>query len=579
MKNCYTVFMILTFVALFSAGCAGRGNTEAMSEKEYEAPVQEKSMSEASDNTAPVEESPADKDAAIPVPEIEEGALEKSGISKEAVDLISDIISSDVEHGFTGAQLAVMKDGLLVYDDAWGSVNTYLPDGSKNPDKTPVTTDTLFDLASVTKMFSVNYALQKLVTDGKIDLDDRIIEYLGEAFAEDVISLRYNGGTSASNDIQKQWKSSLTIRDLLWHQGGFPPDPKYFNPCVDFSSQEYDPDSTNPLFAGNDGTAVTRIDTIDMIYKTPLMYEPGTKSLYSDVDFMILGLVVEKVTGMDLDTYLKEIFCKPLGLTHITFNPLEHGFRPQDIAATELNGNTRDGVIYFPGIRTYTLQGEVHDEKAWYSMGGVSGHAGLFANAAELARLAELMLTGSHEGAVFFSQDVIDTFTAPKDSDHTTWGLGWRRAGNGKRPSYFGSLSSPDTFGHQGWTGTLVMIDPERELVVVYLTNKINSPVSDRANDPNRFDGSYYTASTLGFVPDILCIGTDNEDVTAKLLSYFKDIAKNSVDLIPAKAPANHPAVKNAESKISLLQKLADLSGDDDCRSLAEALTASLADR
>ena len=113
--------------------------------------------------------------------------------------------------------------------------------------------------------------------------------------------------------------------------------------------------------------------TTRAIFKTPLIYEPGSNTVYSDVDYMVLGLVIEKVTGTDLDTYLKENFCYPLGLRHITYKPLENGFEQKDCAATELYGNTREGYVDFEGIRDYTLQGEVHDEKAWYSMAGISG--------------------------------------------------------------------------------------------------------------------------------------------------------------------------------------------------------------
>lgn len=100
-----------------------------------------------------------------------------------------------------------------------------------------------------------------------------------------------------------------------------------------------------------------------MIKRTPLEYQPGSKHIYSDVDYMLLGFIVESVTGQPLDRYVEESIYRPLGLTHTVFNPLLKGFKPQQIAATELNGNTRDGVIHFPNIRTSTLWGQVHDEK------------------------------------------------------------------------------------------------------------------------------------------------------------------------------------------------------------------------
>ena len=273
---------------------------------------------------------------------------------------------------------------------------------------------------------------------------------------------------------------------------------------------------------------------------------------------MILGLIIEKVTGQDLDTWLKETFFKPMGLTHITYNPLKAGFRPEDCAATELNGNTRDGARAFEGCRTYTLQGEVHDEKAWYCMTGVSGHAGLFACASDLAKLGSVMLSGGYGNKRFFSKNVIRQFTAPQKEDTANWGLGWWRQGDGQRSCYFGTQASQDTIGHQGWTGTLIMIDPERRLVIAYLTNKINTPVTDKELDADQFDGNWYTAGTLGFVPQILSMGMDTEqDISSQLVDLSADMAVKSLKLVPKRVSpvSDHPAARNVKSKIELYER------------------------
>ena len=129
----------------------------------------------------------------------------------------------------------------------------------------------------------------------------------------------------------KKWKKELTIRDLLRHQGGFPPDPKYSAPFLyDDEVPEGESYPENPLFAGNTPGKETTKATVDMICRTPLWYEPGTKTVYSDLDYMILGLVVEKTTGEKLDTWLKKTFWDPMGLTHITYNPLRNGFAKDD---------------------------------------------------------------------------------------------------------------------------------------------------------------------------------------------------------------------------------------------------------
>ena len=502
----------------------------------------------------------------IPYPEVIEGTPEEEGIHPEALSFISDLIETDIENGFTSAQLSVIRNGRLIYENAWGKTNSYLPDGTPNTDSPMVTTDTLYDLASVTKMFSVDYALQKLLTDGEVSLDAKITEFLGERFATDTIQVMVDSKGEAKDpetltdlDTIKSWKAELTIRDLLMHQGGFPADPKYCAPYLykeDLEDGEYYPE--NPLFAGNGADDKARQATIDMICKTPLDYEPGTQTVYSDVDYMILGLVVESITGKDLDTYLKETFYDPLELDHITYNPLDHGFTPDDCAATELNGNTRDGLLDFDGFRTDTIQGQVHDEKAWYSMAGVSGHAGLFSNATDLAKLATVMLSGGYGEHKFFSRNVIDIFTSPKSVDAANWGLGWWRQGDNQRVWYFGTQAGSGTFGHQGWTGTLVMIDPDRQLVIVYLTNKINSPVTDNQVDANKFNGNWYTASTLGFVAQILSIGMDSDaDISSQLQDLKQDMIVEAAKLVPegVSMDSDHPAVRNVQSKEQLANK------------------------
>ncbi len=508
----------------------------------------------------------------VPYPEVLPGTAEEEGFSAQALEMVSDLIETDVSHGFTSAQLAVIRNGRLVYENAWGKTNSYLQDGSPDTESPEVTTETLYDLASLTKMFSVNYALQKLVTDGKISLDAKITDFLGKEFVKETLYVPNEKGQYPEADLKqiKKWKKELTIRDLLRHQGGFPPDPKYSAPFLyDDEVPEGESYPENPLFAGNKPGKETTKATVDMICRTPLWYEPGTKTVYSDLDYMILGLVVEKTTGEKLDTWLKKTFWDPMGLTHITYNPLRNGFSKDDCAATELNGNTRDHLLDFPGYRTYILQGEVHDEKAFYSMDGVSGHAGLFASASDVAKLASVMLSGGYGGNRYFSQNVIDLFTAPKMENAANWGLGWWRQGDGQRIWYFGSQAGSNTIGHQGWTGTLVMIDLQRNLVIAYLTNKINTRVTDLKENPNDFDGGWYTASTLGFVPQILSMGMDSDtDISGQLLDLSVDMALDSLKLIPedlnkkARLAGTHPTVRNAQSKFELFTHMAEKSKD-----------------
>lgn len=488
----------------------------------------------------------------IPYPEVLPGNGESGGIHPQALKLVEDLIESDAAWGFPGAQLAVVRNGREIYQNAWGKTNAYEPDGTPKTDSPAATPATLYDLASVTKMFTVNYAVQKLVTDGLLDINIPVVEILGDSFAADTMDFAYEEADPAPNQEQQiAWKRKITPRALLAHQAGFPADPQYFKPDYDQSKQSLGSPGANLLYATN------REDTLKAIFRTPLMYEPGTQTKYSDVDYMVLGFIVERIIGERLDVYMKNTFYEPLGLTRTTYLPLENGFTADDCAATELNGNTRDRHVSFPGIREQTLQGEVHDEKAWYCMEGVSGHAGLFSCAADLTRLGSVQLTGGYGPHRFFSRNVLDLFTAPKSSDFGQWGLGWWREGDDQRPWYFGTQASPGTVGHQGWTGTLVMIDPSRQLVIAYLTNMINSPLTS-ADNLNRFDGHAFTASTLGFVPQILSIGIDEEgDISDQLMDLLEDMAAGSLKLIPEGADRNHPNVKNALSKLAVLRNWA----------------------
>ncbi|MBR0093409.1 MAG: DUF1343 domain-containing protein [Lachnospiraceae bacterium] len=458
--------------------------------------------------TPPVISEDAVREAASSSGGTEEEAPVESGIPEERLARFERMVERDVAQGFPGAQLAIMKDGVLVYEKAWGTTCIDHPLVNGEVARVPVTTDTLFDLASVTKMFGVNYALQKLVTDGVISFDDTVASFLGESFLDHTEERR-----ETDAETMRRWKEEITLRDLMHHSAGCPADPRSFRFYLDTILQSAD-----------------REEILQALYRVPLVYAPGTDAVYSDMDYMLLGLVVEQVTGKDLDTYLKETFCTPLGLSHITYNPPEHGFSKEQIAATALTGNTLDGRVTMQGLRTHTLQGEVHDENAYHALGGVSGHAGLFGNARDIAKLASLMLDGTYEGQRFFSEEVLRTVTAKGYEPEANWGLGWW---------YF--ADAPAAFGHTGFTGTVVRIDPEEKLVIVYLTNRINSPVVQDSESDYLFTGSRYTSAALGTVLNILVTGTMPADVLsadAHFSEYLPLLEGKRVALY-----ANHTAV------------------------------------
>ena len=422
------------------------------------------------------------------------GTPEEVGLNTNTLKLIDDMMEVQMDYGFSGAQLAVIKDGKLVVDKAWGVTNGYiapqidadgniLSDAVVDKTSAPITTDTLFDLASNTKMFATNFAVQKLVSDGLLDINKKVCDYIPEF-------------RDREGDDQIKGKTELTVSMLLSHCAGFPADPGYHNSEAAMIKQYPD------LFCQD------RNEILSKIIDTPLKYEPGTEREYSDVDYMILGFIVERITGKRLDEYVKEEFYDKMGLTHMTFNPLENGFTKEDCAATELNGNTRQGRFIYDNVRRETVWGQVHDEKAYYCMDGVSGHAGLFGNARELAMLGYVMLNGGGWGEEkFFDQSTIDMFTFPVDPETLDWGLGWwLKDGNDNpgRTNYFGMESSIGTFGHTGWTGTITLIDPDKDLIIVYLASCKNSPVINRMKNGNDFVGNNVSMGSLGLTPGLI---------------------------------------------------------------------------
>lgn len=495
----------------------------------------------------------------IPYPGIISGTPDEVGIDDNAFKLIDRIISADIENGFSSAQLAVVKDGRLVYENAWGNVRTYDEKG-EHVEGEPVTTDTLYDLASNTKMYTVNYALQYLLTKGEIDLGSRIVDIMGSSFADDTIKIDYEGYDAVSLDTNKKWKEELTIRDLLRHQGGFPPGPHYYNDRYEHATQDFDSDKGNVIYVGTAGDVKTREETWTALCRTPLMYEPGSETIYSDVDYMILCYCIEEITGKGLDEYLSEVFFGPMGLEHITYDPLDNGFGRDDCAATELMGNTRDGRLHYSGIREDTIQGEAHDPNAYYCMAGISGHAGLFSSASDLAKLASLMLTGGYGDKTYFSQDVIDLFTAPKGEAYPNFGLGWWREAGHRRDWYFGSITDSSAFGHQGFTGTLTLIDPDNNLVVVLLTNKIHTPMMENDETLGKWNGNFYTTASLGFAPQIIKMGmAENieESMWSALVSDMAADAKRQLDK-EGITDADHPRMKAYKALLSVKETYED---------------------
>ncbi len=363
-------------------------------------------------------------------------------LSQPAIESIDSLLNSQVMLDHTGgAVVHVAQDGTVLYTKAYGYAEKFISVNGcmvrrNTPD--PMTTNDMFDLASLTKVFATTFGIMMLVDQGKIHLDDPVHLYLK----------RFVGGG----------KSKITIRELLNHTSGL--------------------NEWQPLYYH----AHTPEETYHYICKLPLEYKVGEARHYSDLGFMMLGYLIQHVTGEPLDVFLSKELYGPLGLKHTVFNPLEHGFSPSEIAATS-QGNpfeyhmvadpnfvykTHENVKDFTGWRHYTLRGEVNDGNSYYANGGVAGHAGLFSNASDLQVLIDLMLNdGSYNGKTFIRPNVVKEFTT---MDKFGNGLGWDMD-----PKVIQAQGVPSgTYGHTGFTGTSVVIIPKYKLSILLLTNRQN---------------------------------------------------------------------------------------------------------
>lgn len=397
----------------------------------------------------------------IPYPEI-------TPVTAHPYDFTSldQLINTEIENGYPGAVLLVVKDGQIIKHSAYGSKRRYDDQGQELAAPLPMDKGTLFDLASNTKMFATTFALKRLLSEGRINLNDAVSKHIPE----------YTG----------DGRDAVTIRNLLSHTAGYAPEVRFFDQNAEYGKT---------LFS----QSKSKTEAL-LLNQVPLEISRGLKPVYSDTGFMLLGLLIERVTGQALDQYVETQIYKPLGLGSTLFNPLNKGFVPEQFAATEIQGNSRGGRVEFENIRTHVLQGEVHDEKAFYAMQGVAGHAGLFSNALDMAVLSQVVLNrGGYGDYQVFSASVFDQFAKASDLD-ITLGAGWRRAGNGERRWHFGPYASPQAIGHTGWTGTVTVIDPEYDLAIVLLTNRRHTPVVDLAGDTYGFSGDKYELARYGSI-------------------------------------------------------------------------------
>lgn len=367
------------------------------------------------------------------------------GVSRRARETVRAQLRAGLDRGvFPGAVAAVARAHHWLAVEAAGYAQV-------TPYRRLVTVDTIFDLASLTKPVVTTTAILQMWTRGMIDLDAPMAAYL-PAFA--------HGG-----------KVTATVRHLLAHTSGLPAWEMLYLPG---------PRSVDDARA----RACRSIeDAVERICATPLVAPPGSKVEYSDLGFIILGSLVERLSGEPLDSYAYRHIARPLALRWTRFSPPVSWHAR--CAATELGNAYERAKAAEQGLgrrfrwRKHLLRGEVHDGNAWHLGRGVAGHAGLFGTAADVARFGMMLLRGGAlDGVRILAVEAVAE--AARDQrpgpDPGRRGLGWALRG-----PFFGMRASGAAFGHTGFTGTSLLVDPGRDLVIVLLTNRVHPTAGSAA--------------------------------------------------------------------------------------------------
>ena len=343
-----------------------------------------------------------------------------NGIKLYQDSILDALVMNGIEkHAYPGCQILVAQYGNIIFSRSYGSQ-------SYDTTFCPVTDSTIYDLASLTKITATTIALMKLVDEGKVNLDEKLSHYL--------------------HYLRKTNKKDITVRQALSHCARLKAYDNYWQ-------KTDDPDKILKLIA-----------------QSPLQSKDGY--LYSDLGFILLGDLVREVSGHSLDKFMQRNFYQPLHMNHTAFKPLEHGFDLQNIAPTELDSIFRKELIH----------GTVHDPNA-YALGEVSGHAGLFSNASDLFLLMQMLLNGGElDGHRYLSKEVINTFNSRSyAAKGNRRALGFDKPLIHDRSSHVAPEASQSSFGHTGFTGTMIWVDPQYQLIYIFLSNRVHPSAT-----PNR---------------------------------------------------------------------------------------------
>lgn len=392
--------------------------------------------------------------------EVKKEIVLKKELDKSYDKNVDSIANKAIEKNIIpGMVILVTKNNKIIFEKAYGyaqlnessefnDIANPLVKKIEKPRK--MKEDTLFDLASVTKVASTTQAIMKLVYERKIKVDDLITKYIPE--------------------FEKNGKENITIKELLTHTSGLP----QWGPSF--------------LYVKND-----REKLLQYITELKPIFEKGNYK-YSDFGFMTLGYIIEKVSGKTLDKYVEEEIYKPLGMNNTFYKPLEHGISKDKIAATSLGNpfeykmvdetnypdfgydtkENQEAFNKFNDWRKYTLIGEVNDGNAGMASSGIAGHAGLFSNVEDLAILTQMMLNGGEINNVrIYDKATITEFTKNYIGNNN------RGYGFELNAKYMGD-NVKNAYGHNGFTGTHVIINPDKNMSFIILTNKQNLGLNEK---------------------------------------------------------------------------------------------------
>ncbi|MBK8300245.1 MAG: serine hydrolase [Chitinophagaceae bacterium] len=367
---------------------------------------------------------------------------EEMKVKMQVIDSIA--LDGIAKKAFPGCVILAVHKGDIVYHKAFGNYEY----NTSSPAMSP---ESIFDLASVTKISATTVSVMKLYEEGRLKLDDKLKDYLP-----------WVKGTN---------KEDLKIDDILLHQAGLIPFIAFYKETIDAGTGNPNPAIYSSKQQKGYGVRVAENIYLRNDWQDTMMYRilksplgPKNKYVYSDNDFIFLGKIVEEITGMTLDQYAQKTFYEKIGMYSTGFKP-RNRYQLECLVPTETEKH----------FRQQTTRGDVHDEGA-SMFGGVAGHAGLFSNAYDLSLLYQMLLNGGElNGVRYLKPETIKFFTA-YHSKVSRRGFGFDKPEKDnalRKDPYPSSLASAETFGHTGFTGTCVWVDPKADLVYIFLSNRV----------------------------------------------------------------------------------------------------------